>query len=451
MQAIMIGLDMAKSVFQVHGVDASGGSWFRSGCARSEVTSSSAKLPPALVGMEACGSAHYWGRKLRALGHEVRLIPAAYVKAFVQRNKTDARDAAAICAAVERPDMRLRADQDRGAAGVRGRCSGRAICWCASARQLRTACAAMLYELGVIAAQGARGFAELASASTADDPAIPSAAAAALQAAARPDGRGCTTAIAALEAQIVAAAKADPATRRLATIPGVGCLTAHAVIAAIGDGPAVRLGARLRRLGRPDPARARHRRQAPRAGHQPAGRQPACASCSCSAPAPSCATPARIRRTRHRLAARHARPAAREGGRRRPGRQDRPHPLGGAHFRQYLRAAARPTLPHATQAHVTSSFDPNPVQHRSKEPKAARQNGQDLGRDTPLRHRAISSAPECWEPDPRNPSGQRSCRPHSTGRIHDRSRPFAETAKSPLPKRGPSIHDDPVRRKCNSF
>src|SRR5438477_1269331 len=107
MNASMIGLDISKSVFQVHGEDAAGKVVVQKRLRRSQVENFFAKLPPAVIGIEACGSAHYWGRTLRALGHDVRLIPAAYVKPFVKRNKTDARDAAAICAALGRPDMRF--------------------------------------------------------------------------------------------------------------------------------------------------------------------------------------------------------------------------------------------------------------------------------------------------------------------------------------------------------
>ena len=93
MNTIMIGLDIAKSVFQVHGED-SGKIVLQKRLRRSQMVDFFAKLPPALVGIEACGSSHHWARTLRNLGHDVRLIPAAYVKAFVRRNKTDARDAA---------------------------------------------------------------------------------------------------------------------------------------------------------------------------------------------------------------------------------------------------------------------------------------------------------------------------------------------------------------------
>ena len=107
MKRITIGLDIAKSVFPVHGEGSSGKIVVQKRLRRSQVLAFFAGLGPALIGLEACGSAHYWGRELRALGHDVRLIPAAYVKPFVRRNKNDARDAAAMCTAVGRPDMRF--------------------------------------------------------------------------------------------------------------------------------------------------------------------------------------------------------------------------------------------------------------------------------------------------------------------------------------------------------
>ena len=104
-----IGVDVAKSVFQVHGVKNETGESvaIRRRLRRSQVEPFFAKLPPSLIGLEACGSAHYWGRLARKHGHEVRLMPPAYVKAYVKRNKTDAHDAAAICEAVARPTMRF--------------------------------------------------------------------------------------------------------------------------------------------------------------------------------------------------------------------------------------------------------------------------------------------------------------------------------------------------------
>ena len=102
-----IGLDLAKSVFQVHGVDASGAVAIRKTLRRPQVLPFFAKLPPCLIGMEACGTSHHWARELVKLGHQVRLMPPAYVKPYVKRGKTDANDAEAICEAVTRPTMRF--------------------------------------------------------------------------------------------------------------------------------------------------------------------------------------------------------------------------------------------------------------------------------------------------------------------------------------------------------
>ena len=102
-----IGLDRAKSVFQVHGVDADGAAVLRQRLTRGRMLKFFAKLPPCLIGIEACASAHYWARELIALGHDVKLMPAQYVKPYVKRGKNDAADAEAICEAVTRPTMRF--------------------------------------------------------------------------------------------------------------------------------------------------------------------------------------------------------------------------------------------------------------------------------------------------------------------------------------------------------
>jgi transposase len=102
-----IGLDIAKSVFQVHGVDAAGQVVVRRQLKRRQILAFFAKLAPCLIGIEACASSHYWARELQALGHTVRLIPPAYVKPYVKRQKNDAADAEAICEAVTRPNMRF--------------------------------------------------------------------------------------------------------------------------------------------------------------------------------------------------------------------------------------------------------------------------------------------------------------------------------------------------------
>src|ERR1700719_2880133 len=102
-----IGLDIAKSVFQVHGVDADGTVVIRKRISRAKILEFFAALPSCLVGIEACPSAHHWSRKLQALGHAVELMTPSYVKAYLKRSKNDANDAAAICEAVTRPSMRF--------------------------------------------------------------------------------------------------------------------------------------------------------------------------------------------------------------------------------------------------------------------------------------------------------------------------------------------------------
>src|SRR5213595_4076644 len=107
MQITTIGLDIAKNVFQVHGIDSNEKVVVRKQLRRSQVPAFFKTLPPCLVGLEACATAHYWARELAALGHELQVMPAQYVKAYIKRNKHDAADAEAICEAVQRPTMRF--------------------------------------------------------------------------------------------------------------------------------------------------------------------------------------------------------------------------------------------------------------------------------------------------------------------------------------------------------
>src|SRR5256714_2363824 len=155
-----IGVDLAKHVFQVHGIDAEGATVLRKRLRRGQVVAFFSRIPRCVVGLEACATAHYWARELGALGHEVRLMPAQYVKAYIKRNKHDAADAEAICEAVERPTMRFvpvkTAEQQATQLLHRGREQ-----LVRQRTMLVNALRAHLAEFGMVAAQGLRNVGEL--------------------------------------------------------------------------------------------------------------------------------------------------------------------------------------------------------------------------------------------------------------------------------------------------
>jgi transposase len=227
-QISTIGLDLAKNVFQVHAADAEGGAIFNRKLRRAEVLRFFEKLPPCLVGLEACGGSHYWAREIAALGHDVRLIPPIYVKPFVKRGKTDAADAEAISEAVTRKTMRFvpikSADQQAAAMVLKTR-----ALLVRQHTQAINALRAHLSELGVIAAGGVAKVAALIEIVRDEaDARLPKAARFALAEIAH-QIEGLSRQIDKLEREIVAAAKHDEDMRRLTTIPGVGAITAASV------------------------------------------------------------------------------------------------------------------------------------------------------------------------------------------------------------------------------
>ena len=160
MQITTIGLDIAKNVFQVHGIDATEKVVVRKQLRRSQVLAFFKAVPPCLVGMEACATAHYWARELTKLGHRVRLMPAKDVKAYVKRNKNDAADAEAICEAVRRPTMRFVQVKSAEQQGQLMLHRTRDLLM-RQRTQVINALRAHMAELGIVAAQGREGIKEL--------------------------------------------------------------------------------------------------------------------------------------------------------------------------------------------------------------------------------------------------------------------------------------------------
>jgi transposase len=232
-QITTIGLDLAKNIFQLHGVDAAGNVLLRKQLRRGDVLRFFGGLSPCLVGMEACATAHHWARELAKLGHTVRLMPPAYVKPYVKRGKTDAADAEAIAEAVTRPTMRFVAAKTT---------EQQAILMLHKVRDLLVRQRTMLInalrghlaEFGIIAARGPGGVtAAIAALHEAQD-SLPALARVALHSLVD-QLRIVRDEVVKVEKRIVAQHRADEASRRLATIPGIGPITASAIAAAVPD------------------------------------------------------------------------------------------------------------------------------------------------------------------------------------------------------------------------
>jgi transposase len=232
MQIITIGLDLAKSWFQVHGVDADGKVAIRRKLKRSDVISFFKSLPPCLVGIEA-STAHYWARELIALGYEVRLMPPTYVKAYVKRNKNDAADAEAICEAVTRPSMRFVPVKDADQQSILMLHRVRSLL-IRQRTMLVNALRAHMAEFGIIAPQGLRHVADLTKIVAHQGERLPALARPILQLVV--DQLNETTArIRDIKARLTKWRRESPLSQLLATIPGVGIMGASAIAATVAD------------------------------------------------------------------------------------------------------------------------------------------------------------------------------------------------------------------------
>ena len=233
MQVTTIGIDLAKNVFQVHGVDAGGTVVIVKKLRRLQMLAFFAKLSPCVVGMEACATSHHWGRELEALGHDVRLMPASYVKAYVKRNKNDAADAAAICEAVTRPSMRFvpikTAEQQ--AALMLHRTRDLLV---RQRTQLINAMRAHLAELGLVAARGREGVQALIAVVGDEASQLPDLAQTALQTILS-QLEALSLQIGDIERHIHAQHRVNAASRRLEPIPGIGVIGATAIAATVTD------------------------------------------------------------------------------------------------------------------------------------------------------------------------------------------------------------------------
>jgi len=243
-QVVTIGLDIAKSVFQLHGVDAAGAVVLRKRLTRSRMLPFFEKQAPCVVGVEACGSAHYWARELSRFGHEVRLIPPSYVKPYLKRQKNDAADAEAICEAVTRPSMRFVPIKSCEQQSIMVAHRTRSILT-RQRTQLSNAIRGHMSEFGLVAPIGRIGLELLiAILNDAGDVRVPTTARTCLLMLVS-QLRLVNEQILASDRCIIACARSTEVGRRLMEIPGVGPLLASALVATVADPKAFRSGRNL--------------------------------------------------------------------------------------------------------------------------------------------------------------------------------------------------------------
>ena len=229
---IRIGVDLAKNYFQVHTLESEDGRATTRKLSRQAMRKFFLETKPCLVGMEACGSAHYWSRELQAMGHEVRLIPPIYVKPYVKRGKNDAADAAAICEAMSRPGMRfvpVKSEEQQATLMLHKTRELLIKQKTMSVNALR----GHLFEFGVVAAKGVGRVDELIEKAESDAK-LPEIAKATVKILAQ-HLETIDASIAALDQEIAAVHAQSPVSRLLAGIPGIGQITASAIVASVPD------------------------------------------------------------------------------------------------------------------------------------------------------------------------------------------------------------------------
>ena len=234
MEITTVGLDLAKSIFQVHAVNAASAVVVRKALRRSQVLPFFKKLPSCLVGIEACGTSHHWARELAKLGHEVRLMPPAYVKPYVKRGKTDANDAEAICEVVTRPTMRFVPvkSPEQQAALTLHRTRDLLV---KQRTQLVNMIRGLLAEFGIEIVRGLHHAIELAARiAKGDAPEVPELAVRVITGLAGQIG-DVQVRLAALEKELLAWHRSNELSQRLGTIPGVGLISATALAASVTD------------------------------------------------------------------------------------------------------------------------------------------------------------------------------------------------------------------------